>query len=492
MSFLLLVGARPAPDPVIIPVLGLREQAQLALKPSTYRNNPILSTLGFKLAGRALFPIVRHLLARRGLDETEPFPNRPTATPLAWGDFGEKYPRAFWTHPDIQALSYYLTRGELNEALALLNRPPHRIQNFLRPLYWDLLQEIITRYPRMDLPPFLRERLDPNRERFAAEFGPHTFANINVRDLVAYQRHFFGTTLLEQTGIRLKPEQTALARYLAHLPTGAIVFEYGGGAGVAAAQLKGLRPDLLVYVNDLAEPERILNRPDEAQQLERLRVQLTYLTGDAMTTALPDGQRPDLIFACSLLPYLENPLGFIARAYNQLAPDGVLLVTLPSSLFNIDADWQPNGNLGAELATTLQRLRIQHQFYNSGNTLALKRTDDRDLEVTATLVAASLEHNLIGTRFIDAYEHFYRKPAAPETGLLKATRTPPTPLVITDHGARQAEPALRIHDHGTTPPPAEDRVTPSVRGTSTFGRMVAPLAQLTQTAKMRLPRLVGR
>lgn len=217
-----------------------------------------------------------------------------------------------------------------------------------------------------------------------------TFAAINILGIAGYNDRLFHAAIAQRLGATLLAAETTLGRMVLRLPANAVVADFGGGAGVFAAEIKALRSDLDVYVNDLETPETIVAANPQAHlDAATLRRSATYPTGDAMMTCLPGGEKADLLVANSLSQYVSDPLALIAHLYAQLTIGGYLVMSLNSAIFAADrAQRQERGAMGKEIAAELKAAGVPALW--TGDTLIIRRPDQRALRVVATLYAANI------------------------------------------------------------------------------------------------------
>lgn len=421
----------------LIPAAGVSETLRLLTDPARPRNVPMLLATAVGLVARGGMAGFRALRGWRG----GPAPATGAAPPHVLPKREDGAAKLFvdnllLNRPLFDHTDFVLTRaaelliaGELKAFHRFVQANYHRTMPHLLPLLNSMVRHA-AHHASAYLAPELNELsaiLDmrlASASRARPDNPPAAFANVNILGIDGYNRRLFGVSAAQRLGVVLRPEETTLGKILMRLPAGAIVADYGGGAGVFAAEIKALRPDLDVYVNDLETPETIVAANPQAHlDAATLRRSATYLTGDAMTTCLPGGKKAGLLVANSLSQYLQDPLALIRHLYDQLAIGGSLVMSLNPAIFDADrAQRQEIGYLGREIAAELQVAGVRALW--TGDTLIMRRSDRRALRVVATPYAANITAvNLaplwaeaIGyaatVAVIDKYEVIYRPATA--------------------------------------------------------------------------------
>ncbi len=305
-----------------------------------------------------------------------------------------RYPPLYFERPQMKVLITRLRQGRLEEIPKELDRIGPDVDLLLAPLFLDLAGFLGRQDSPISVAPFLeflQARLSSveaaSRDRHPGHFSAEIYRKVNTRDFREYSAVLFGEDALHWVGIDLKPGETVLGRLLQDLPRGAIVADWGGGAGMFGMTLKEWRRDLTVYVNDLHAPEDILWSDRDGGLIHRLRDSgVHFLTGDALTMRLPDGDLADVNIAVLLTPYLPDPLRLLTHLYNQTRPRGLVAMTLTPGMNDVTIARQDTDAAVDGLMHDLWSLGIEARLLRRHRTLLLRRPDYRRLSPVARLV----------------------------------------------------------------------------------------------------------
>lgn len=301
------------------------------------------------------------------------------------------HPLPFATHPLLLRTHLGLQKNK-DGVMKILADNLTDIQPYLqRPL-----EDLLDRFG-MKMDPSVMVRRSAADEAFFESHPLAMFDGINSRGIVQYDRELFGRDVLQTLTGELRPEQTRLWKILKDLPQGAVVADWGGGAGVFGYELRRLRPDITVYVVDRHDPADALHQstgfsrdprqPEPRDVLSSIRP----LVGDGETMTLPEGQKADLVISVHLSPYVNDALGLVAHLHNQLKPGGILITTLAGHVFDASATWLQWHKVHKEMARDFSGFGIESAVASEGRSHLLRRSDRRRL-VRSARHAESFTH----------------------------------------------------------------------------------------------------
>jgi len=218
------------------------------------------------------------------------------------------------------------------------------------------------------------------------KFSPDIFRYFNRRGISQYSDLLFGWDLCRLAGLALDPEETLLGRVILSLGQNAVVADWGCSAAFFGLEAKRMRPDLMIYLNDIHPLEAILSSPQDALHFSEVKKAAEFSIGDASTVSLPKGVQADLIVSVMLTPYLEDPLSFVTHLYNQLKPGGRLYMTLPVDIYLQGDRKKDRTKVQRDFVKGLRRLELNletvHRHLRTW-TLIVQRKDRRQLELSA-------------------------------------------------------------------------------------------------------------
>ncbi len=412
----------------LIPSRTLGEMTRLAVDPTQAREFSLpmglavsagvhmATTIGpsaLKLAseirqarGRPLGETLAGLLQR--VRETPPPPTSldPDIDPVL-----SRHPRAFRSHPMAVQVAGHLRAGRFEEARSYLRNNWCRLPAFLAPVLRDLMGDLGTRAMLQEEGVKILEDWKQYQATASLkdQFPIERFGKSNLRGMADYDRDAFGREFLVRCGANLRPQDTLFHKMVGRLPRGAHLADWGSGAGIFGHEVKALRPDLNVTSVDLFPPEEILAMHHEPPlDAAVLRSEMNFLTGNAVEVGLPEDNRADLLISVFLLPWVPDPLRFFAHMYNQLKVGGVMLATVHMETYDVD---RPFGErrIGTALADDLKSHGLQVELANDHRTIAVRRTDVREMSVAASLQSSSFEELTHAFGVLYLYYNFYRR-----------------------------------------------------------------------------------
>lgn len=169
-----------------------------------------------------------------------------------------------------------------------------------------------------------------------------------------------------------------LERYRELVPPNGAVLDIGCGAGLFLAELKRIRPDVVVRGIE----------PGHAQaEFARQRYGLEVHEG--VYQDFPDDRRYDLIVAFHVAEHLHDLPGFFRFCGDHLAPNGHLVIESP----NIGGNWEDMGffhiaHVNAFLPGTLAVVAARSGFRVTRSAVSERGWDRPNLHVTLTVGAA--------------------------------------------------------------------------------------------------------
>lgn len=416
----------------MIPSRTVFEAARIAVDPTRDRGYNVVSGLVAEAGLRAVTTLgpsalrfISEVRQARGRPLSETFSallnrsQRPVLAPPArlnpdTDPILSRYPKAFRTHPFVLEVAGLLESNKAEEAYHYLRNNWTRCPSFLTPVIDDLLGEIGARAFHNGEGVRMIEAFQEQRSRssFADQFPVEHFHSCNARGIAKYDHDTFGKDPLSLVGGGLQPSETLLWKMIGRLPQGAHLADWGSGAGLFGHEVKALRPDLKITSVDLYSPEAILGTHlNPPATPETLRSEMTFLTGDASEVSLAREDRADFLLSVFLMSWVPDPLKFFAHMYNQVKPGGMMLATIHMETYDID---RPFGErmIGRALAEDLKAQGVAVELATDDRTIAVRRPDERELSVAASLQGSSYEEIAHALGFISLYYNFYRRAAS--------------------------------------------------------------------------------
>jgi len=311
-----------------------------------------------------------------------------------------------------------LARERLSASSLQAAVPDHPLPFVTHPLllrtYLDLkrekegvLQKLAER--SLEVQPYLIDPLDALFRHFGLRLDPEAivqrcqsdmaffdshplpmFDGINQRGIVDYDRELFGRDRMQTFLGELRPEMTRLWKILENLPRGAVVADWGGGAGIFGYELKKRRPDITMYVIDRHDPADALHSSMDSKSPDPRDVlsSIHPLIGNGEKMTLPGGQKADLVLSVHMSPYVNDALGLVAHLHNQLKPGGLLITTLAGHLFDTSATWLQWHKVHREVSQDLSGFGLQTRMTQEGRSHVIRRRDERILRRSARQVGS--------------------------------------------------------------------------------------------------------
>lgn len=217
----------------------------------------------------------------------------------------------------------------------------------------------------------------------------------SIRNIAEYDRFLFGSDPLDTyTGITIPNSETRLGRLIKSLHHDPVIADFGGGVGIFGMEVKQLRRDAQVFVVENKDLEtlhhgsspQIHRRYGKVISLDEIQRHVHFIEGEPHETKIP-AKGVDLIISTTVAPHIDNPLAYIAHLYNQLNPQGILVMQTNPNVYDLLKPWNEDPGLQDRLIDYLvdQRAAVVDTRFDGHPVLVLRRQDNRKLKINAKL-----------------------------------------------------------------------------------------------------------